>query len=407
MASFHSQPPSPSIRSLEKGLDEWRKIIIQDPKSPEKNSWTEFAGGSCSYSYNLLDINNGYEDYFSCYTDYEDCFPRVNGVRNVFVSMAKTQEGSLELQNLVKYGTPMDRQEVLDGILRGIFEVIIDPYGHCLIHRLLDFCDSKQLETIFFNLISSKELFIYTSQLKYGSSALQHLIKRLKKTGLGQFITFILSMRFVELMTSQYGRYVVQECFYTFKAEENKVLYNCAIQYFKEVATTIYGCSSLNVCLGCIGGGQRLELLENLAEKSEFLANDPYGNQVVQEVLMLKNEEITQKICDRLKRSCMHLALKKSGHHVIEKCIQTSHYGLKSIVECIVSSEQNFSRLACDRFGNYVIQTAIEIAKTDDIGLYQSLLAVLKAQRRTLSHNTFGKRLYRHVEDYDTNAEED
>ncbi|CAH9050931.1 unnamed protein product, partial [Cuscuta epithymum] len=149
MASLHCQLPSATsldprlIRSLEKGLDEWRKII-QDPKSQEKKSWTQFAGGSCGCSYNLLN-NNGYQDYYSYYTEYdEDCFPRVNGARNnVFVSMAKTQEGSLELQNLVKYGTPMDRQEVLDGILRGIFEVIIDPYGHILIHRLLDFCDSK------------------------------------------------------------------------------------------------------------------------------------------------------------------------------------------------------------------------------------------------------------------------
>ncbi|CAH9077973.1 unnamed protein product [Cuscuta europaea] len=393
------------ISSLEKELDEWRNrlqdsfspehILVFD-KFPENNNieWNEFVGGpySCRSRYNCNNIarNNNYE----C-----ECFSRVNGSKDVFVRMAKTREGSVELQNLIKNGNPRDRQEVLDGVIRCIFEVMIDPHGHHLFRRILEFCDSSQLDTIFVTLISSQELLINTSLLQYGSSAVQRFIKRLKNTGLGQFVAIILSMRFVELMTSEHGRFVVQECFYTFQAKENEVLFTCAITYLKEVATTQYGCSSLNVCLNCISGVQRQLLLKSIAEKSDFLASDPYGNYVVQEVLMLRNDEITQKICDHLKRDYLRLAFKRSGSRVVEKCIQASEYGLGSVVESLLSSEKSLVLLTRDRFGNYVIQTALQSAKTSNIKHYESLVTVLRAQRSALSHTKLGKHILNRIED--------
>ncbi|CAH9077119.1 unnamed protein product [Cuscuta europaea] len=387
------------IGSLEKELDEWRKTL-QNPISPEHTfvfhkfvdntakipenyvEWNQFVGGpySCHSRYNCNNIarNRIYE--------YE-CFSTSNRPKDVFVRMAKTHEGSLELQNLIKNGNPRDRQEVLDGIIRCIFEVMIDPHGHHLFRRILEFCDSRQLDTIFVNLISCKELLINTSLVQYGSSAVQRFIKKLKNTGLGQFIAIILSMRFVDLMTSEHGRFVVQECFYTFEAKEN------------EVATTQYGCSSLNVCLNCITGAQRQQLLKSIAEKSDFLANDPYGNYVVQEVLMLRNDEITQKICDCLRRDYLHLAFKRSESRVVEKCIQASEYALDSVVESLLSSEKSLVLLARDRFGNYVIQTALQTAKASNNKHYESLVSILKVQRSALSRTKLGKHILNHVED--------
>ncbi|CAH9081032.1 unnamed protein product [Cuscuta epithymum] len=152
---------------------------------PENNNveWNQFFGGpySCRSRYNCINIARNENGCFS-------------------------QE--LELQNRIKNGNPRDRQEVLDGVISSIFEVMIDPHGHHLF-LTLEFCDSSQFDTIFVTLISSKELFINTSLVQYGSSAVQRFIKRLKNTGLGQFVAIILSRRFVELMTSEHGRFVV------------------------------------------------------------------------------------------------------------------------------------------------------------------------------------------------------
>ncbi|CAH9097599.1 unnamed protein product [Cuscuta epithymum] len=407
------------ISPLEKELDEWRKRL-QHSFSPQHTllfhqladntaripenynvEWSQFVGGAYScrscYDYHNIARNYNYE--------YESFSSTLNDSKDVFVRKAKTHDGSLELQNLIKNGNSGDRQEVLDGIIGSIFEVMLDPHGHHLFRRILEFCDSSQLDTIFVNLTSSKELLINTSLMQYGSSAVQRFIKRIKNTELGQFVAIILSMRFVELMTSEHGRFVVQECFYTFEPKENEVLFTCAISYLKEVATTQYGCSSLNVCLSCITGAQRQQLLKSIVHKSDFLANDPYGNYVVQEVLMLRNDEITKKICDRLKRDYLRLSFKRSGSRVVEKCIQASEYGLDSVVESLLSSEKSLVLLARDRFGNYVIQTALQTAKASNIKHYESLVTVLKAQRSALPHIKLGKHILNHIEDVQNNVE--
>lgn len=56
------------------------------------------------------------------------------------------------------------------------------------------------------------------------SRAVEEFIKKLKKTGLAHSITLLLSKRFIELMTSEQGKHVVLQCFYTFNTQENEVI---------------------------------------------------------------------------------------------------------------------------------------------------------------------------------------
>lgn len=86
---------------------------------------------------------------------------------------------------------------------------------------------------------------------------------------------------------------------------------------------------------------------------------------VVQQVLMFKNNEATRKICDRIKMQYIYLAQRKDGSHVVEKCIRASEYGMKSVVESLLSSEMALLQLACHQLGNYVIQTALKTAKVN------------------------------------------
>lgn len=46
--------------------------------------------------------------------------------------------------------------------------------------------------------------------------------------------------------------------------------------HFKELATTEYGCSCLNDYLKLIYDVKIKQLLENIADKSNFLVNDPW-----------------------------------------------------------------------------------------------------------------------------------
>nr|GLL37681.1 putative pumilio homolog 19 isoform X1 [Ipomoea trifida] len=318
-----------------------------------------------------------------------------NNCNNFNVETATTRDGSLSWQKILKEGDPVVRQEILDSIIGNgiIFEVMGNEYGHHLFQRLLDFCGSTQLQSIVYTLASREDLFIDVALHRHGSTAVQALIKKLKNSDFGFTITSILSRRFLELMTDERGRYVVQQCFNTFKPRENEVLYDAAVRYFRELATSQHGCASLNACLSCIGGAQRAKLLTQISEHSDFLSNHPWGHYVVQHVLMLKDENFTRIICIRLEGLFIHLAHRKGGSHVVEKCIISSEFGMRSVVGAFLKSEKPFLQLASDQFGNYVVQTALEVTKQHDVELYRSLVMVLNKRNVLLSRNVIGRHI--------------
>nr|GMD84230.1 pumilio homolog 12-like [Ipomoea batatas]GME06305.1 pumilio homolog 12-like [Ipomoea batatas] len=323
--------------------------------------------------------------------------------------MAKTQKGSVELLKRIVYEDPMQWQEILDGILECILEVMTDEYGHHIFLMVLERCDLCQFQTIIDTLELDEDLLIHASFPKHGSIAVQGFIKKLKLTGLAHSITSLLSKRFVELMTSEHGRYVVLQCIYTFGAKENEVLFSCAMRHFKELATTEYGCSSLFDFLKLICGFQRKQLLQNIADESNFLVNDCWGwllislmtqdfppgpTIVLKKVLTLNDNEAIHKICDRLKMEFINLSSRKGcdGCQVVLKCFGASEYGTKCVLESLLQgSEEALLKLASDRFGTFVIQTALFKARSFDIKLYKLLVAILKPHFLALSSNENGR----------------
>ncbi|XP_019191144.1 PREDICTED: putative pumilio homolog 19 isoform X2 [Ipomoea nil] len=327
--------------------------------------------------------------------DFSSLFTTTRPRNNSILETATTWEGSHFLQGILKEGDHDLRQQILDAIIGDgiIFEVMDNEYGHHLFQRLLDVCDPTQLKAIFSALASTEDLFIDVALHRHGSTAVQALIKKLKKSDFGFTITSILSRRFLELMTSKHGRYVVQQCFNTFKPRENEVLYDAMVRYFKELATSEHGCASLNDCLSCIGGEHRAKLLTQISEHSDFLSNDPWGHFVVQEVLELKDENFTRIICNRLEGLYIQLARKKGGSHVVEKCIKSSEFGMRSVVGALLKTKKQLLPLATDQFGNYVVQTALRVTKQHDVELYGSLLELLKKRNAYLSRNVNGKHI--------------
>ncbi|VFQ84827.1 unnamed protein product [Cuscuta campestris] len=307
------------------------------------------------------------------------------------VEAAKTMEGSMVLQRFLDEGNHVLRQQIFKGILGNLFEVMTNEFAHHLFRKLLEDCESREVQTIVFTLCSHDHLFVEISLQKYGSTAIQNLIKKLRRLGFGKTITHILSQRFLELMTSAQGQYVVQQCLKTFKPNENRVLYDALVYYLIELATCRYGCISLNICLDCMSRTHQTKLLEQIVEHSEFLSHDPWGHYVVQHVLTLKEENISRAICIRLERHYMHLAQRMGGSHVVENCMKSSEFGMESVVRTLLRREKALLHLASDKFGNYVVQKALEVTKQDNRKLYESLVMVIMTKKSALSGNVIGR----------------
>jgi len=80
-----------------------------------------------------------------------------------------------------------------------------------------------------------------------------------------------------------------------------------------------------------------------------------FRNYVVQYVLELDNQHVTDELVKKLMRNYAHLARNKYGSHVVQKLLKLRGIDSKLIV---VGLLREIDTLLLDPFGNYVIQTA-------------------------------------------------
>ncbi|KAL2524117.1 putative pumilio8 [Abeliophyllum distichum] len=305
------------------------------------------------------------------------------GRRNYLYGTGTTQLGS---------NSPREILEERNQVHESIFELMTDEHGHCVFEKLVEESNGRQLHSIILNASSNSQLFIDATFCKHGANSIQRLIKKVKKTPEAFMVTQILSTGFYELMTHHIARHVIQQCLNLLGNKPNEILYDLAIHYFRELATHEVGCISLNECINSISGFQRTTLLDHIANLAAYLSNDPYGNYVVQHVLTLRNESVTEKILHCLKGQFIHLAQIKGGSHVVEKCIQFSECGMRNVIGEILENRKAPSHLARDQFGNYVIQKALKMTKFRGATLlYKCLLMALQPDIFDLGCTKSGK----------------
>ncbi|KAK3028422.1 hypothetical protein RJ639_039632 [Escallonia herrerae] len=303
--------------------------------------------------------------------------------------LATDYYGSQNLQNLC---SGRMRKEILERV-HDFRQLMEDQYGHHLFQKLLDGSTENELELIVNQIASlngDKLLSLATNA--HGSNSFQRLIKHLKRSPrVASVLTSSLATRFSELLVDRTGRHVIKQCLNFLGDQPNEVLYDLAISKCRQLATDKVGCLSLNDCIDCISTSQRKELLDRIVQNADFLSKDPCGNYVVQHVLNLQNQELTEKICDKLQGHYRDLSSKKGGSHVLEKCI-SSKRGMVLAVEEFLDNGKTLGQIARDQYGNYVIQRALKATKVEDRERYGLLVSAL-LQNRGLEYHKYGKNI--------------
>lgn len=83
-------------------------------------------------------------------------------------------------------------------------------------------------------------------------------------------------------------------------------------------------------------------------------------NFVVLHVLKLEDPSIDEAICSRIKEDMEELSIMKSGSYVVEKCMRSS--AGKLLLEKLANIRlREVEKIARNSYGNYVIQTAIQV----------------------------------------------
>ncbi|KAK4423237.1 Pumilio18 [Sesamum alatum] len=303
---------------------------------------------------------------------------------------------------LHKFGNPM----MYDPRIRSCPQAILLDVNR--LEEIIKGGDGEQKESLANSWIRSLggscrggDYFLRAAFDEQGAISIIELIRKVKRSSPGHALamTSVLSIRFMDIMTHPTARDVILECLLLFPTQSNQVLYEKAILHFQDLATDQVGCRSLNDCIALIDGDQRVRLLNHIADVSDYLSYDQYGNYVVQNVLGLGNRDIIDEITHRLQNQFIRLATTKGGSHVVEKCMEASDNGIILVAAKILDRPTTPVRLARNQFGNYVIQAALR--KTKERGYkcyYNALVRHLEPHRRALRQTAGGRNVLSSLE---------
>ncbi|KAI3896048.1 hypothetical protein MKX03_031992 [Papaver bracteatum] len=156
-----------------------------------------------------------------------------------------------------------------------------------------------------------------------------------------------------------------QQCLKTFSNEENK-------QFILKIDEHL-----------------RDHFVGEITQNALVLAQDPYGNYVVQYVVGQKIKETTRAFVKNLKGHFETLSTNKFSSHLVEKFLKESddEFVIKFIIDELIH-KSNTLMLLQDQYGNFVIQSAVNVAK---VSMFNLIVNVIEMHYQSLRNHPYGK----------------
>lgn len=269
---------------------------------------------------------------------------------------------------------------IFNEIYMKIVELMTDPFGNYLIQKLFENISSDQRLILVKNAAPE---FIRIALDPHGTRALQKLVECVDTKEESRLIISSLSPHIVPLSRDLNGNHVVQKCLQKLKAEDNQFIFDTASEHCNEIATHRHGCCVLQRCLDHGSMAQRKQLSLRVAESATKLSLDPFGNYVVQYVLSRGDEESITLILNHIRANVISLSLHKFGSNVIEKSLRIKTL-TDEVIDVLLKNSDKFNMLLNDAFGNYVLQTSLDVANASDLAkLAESLQPLLPNIKNT------------------------
>ncbi|XP_039033234.1 pumilio domain-containing protein 7-like [Hibiscus syriacus] len=273
--------------------------------------------------------------------------------------MAKDQKGCRFLQRIFDEGSCLDVQIIFNEVIGNIVELMMDPFGNYLVQKLLDVCTEEQRLQIVLTVTKEPGQLVRISLNTYGTRVVQKLIETLKSRQQISHVKSALKPGILDLVKDLNGNHVLQRCLQCLDNEDNKIIFDAAAKFCVDIATHRHGCCVLQRCIAHSNGQHREKLITQISRNGLLLAQDPFGNYVVQYIIELK---VVGNLLSQFKGHYVHLSMQKFSSHVVEKCLKHFAESRSQIIRELISVV-HFEQLLQDPFANYVIQSALAITK--------------------------------------------
>lgn len=330
------------------------------------------------------------------------------------VEFSGDQHGSRFIQQKLETATDEEKQLVFEEILPSALSLMVDVFGNYVIQKFFE----NEIGTQAQKSALAKQMSGHVLQLSlqmYGCRVVQKALEQIGPDEQSELVKE-LDGHVLKCIKDQNGNHVIQKCI----ERVPPPLINFIIDAFHgqvfALATHPYGCRVIQrifehcedeqtavdfPCLKTLSHYQR-PLLDELHKYINPLAQDQYGNYVIQHILERGKPKDRTLVISKVKGQILQMSQHKFASNVVEKCVQNATKKERSemIEEVITPRSDGITPLLVmmkDQYANYVIQRMLELADPDQ---REILIMKIKPHLSSLRKFTYGKHIINKVEKY-------
>ncbi|CAN6333984.1 unnamed protein product [Urochloa humidicola] len=312
------------------------------------------------------------------------------GLRGFMCHVARDQHGCRFLQQRLDDGK-REVDAIFAGVSRHAAQLMVDPFGNYLMQKLLAVCDAGQRKAIVLTLTADPFVLVRISLNVHGTRAVQKLIESLRTREEIRLVIDALRPGFLELIKDPNGNHVVQKCLQSFEADDNKAIFDAASVHCLDIGMQCHGCCVLQRCIARSRGEHREKLVAAIACNGFELAQDAYGNYVVQYVIDLKIPNANSSLAQQFQGKYIHLSMQKFSSNVVEKCLKVFKEADKANIILELLAMPHLEQLLQHPYANYVIYSALQNSKGS---LHSALTNAIRPHVELLRTSPYCKRIY-------------
>ncbi|XP_057473783.1 pumilio homolog 1-like [Actinidia eriantha] len=312
------------------------------------------------------------------------------------VEFSADQYGSRFIQQKLETATTDEKNMVFEEIIPQAFTLVTDVFGNYVIQKFFEHGIASHRREL------ASKLFghVLTLSLQmYGCRVIQ---KAIEVVDLDQKIKMVeeLDGHIIRCVRDQNGNHVIQKCIECVPEEHIQFIVSTFFDQVVTLSTHPYGCRVIQRILEhCSDPKTQSKVMDEILGSVSMLAQDQYGNYVIQHVLEHGKPHERSTIIKELAGKIVQMSQQKFASNVVEKCLTFGDPAERQLLvtEMLGSTDENepLQAMMKDQFANYVVQKVLE---TVDDHQRELILSRIKVHLNALKKYTYGKHIVARVE---------
>ncbi|KAK3007369.1 hypothetical protein RJ639_016045, partial [Escallonia herrerae] len=323
------------------------------------------------------------------------CF-ELSEIAGHVVEFSADQYGSRFIQQKLETATVEEKNMVFQEIFPQALTLMTDVFGNYVVQKFFEHGMSSQRREMANKLLGH---VLNLSLQMYGCRVIQ---KAIEVVDLDQKIKMVeeLDGHVMRCVRDQNGNHVIQKCIECVPEEHIQFIVSTFCDQVVTLSTHPYGCRVIQRVLEhCMDPKTQSKVMDEILGSVSMLAQDQYGNYVIQHVLEHGKPDERSTIIQELAGKIVQMSQQKFASNVVEKCLTFGDAAERQLLvdEILGLTDENepLQAMMKDQFANYVVQKVLETCSDQQREL---ILSRIKVHLNALKKYTYGKHIVARVE---------